>query len=155
MSAISWGFKAAAATVLVMLGLWLLYRVVGLGFAIVIGMLAGFAFAVAVAVVLVRRLIGAGIERFAEILKVGQDERYDRSDEMASEIAAAPSHGGDELREVGSPKRPMASPNRGCPVLWTPSPRPGSGCWLRPSATAAMRGGCGRRLSIGFAMWKR
>ena len=100
MSAISWGFKAAATTVLVMLGLWLLYRVVGLGFAIVIGMLAGFAFAVAVAVVLVRRLIGAGIERFAEILKVGQDERYDRSDEMASEIAAAPSQGGDELREV-------------------------------------------------------
>lgn len=98
-SAILWGVKVAVATVLGMLGIWLISRVVGWGFAIIIGVVAGVAFAVNVAIVLTLRLVGAGINRFAEILKVDQDERYDRSAEMAQEIAGAPG-GSDELLAV-------------------------------------------------------
>jgi hypothetical protein len=100
-SAILWGVKVAVATVLAMLGIWLISRVVGWAFAIVIGVVAGVAFTVIVVVALVLRLIGAGISRFAEILTVDQDEKYDRSAEMAREIASAPG-GSDELLAVAS-----------------------------------------------------
>lgn len=99
MSVIKWGMIAAGGTIAALIGLAFIAETFGWIFAAIVGVGAATAFMVALAVTLVRRLWRSGIDAVRSILDVPQAERFDSSEELAAEIAAAPETS-DDLRRV-------------------------------------------------------
>ena len=99
MSVIKWALIAAGGTIAALIGLALIAETFGWLFAAVVGVGAAVAFMIAFAIALARRLLRSGIAAVRSILDVPQAERFDRSEDLAAEIAAAPETS-DDLRRV-------------------------------------------------------